>query len=131
MTDREDLRAEIQELSDEVSHLRVQLAGCGVAALDGSEAQEAAKGDYGWSPAYADVLELRRKHDQTRLDVEWLTRRLRETEGQLAAARERAGLLEEALAAWNRDRREARLMPEPGTALADLVDLVNGLELGT
>jgi GrpB-like predicted nucleotidyltransferase (UPF0157 family) len=52
-------------LREEVEQLRVQLAGCGVAALGGTAKRTAVveKGDYGWSPAYQDVLELRRKYE--------------------------------------------------------------------
>lgn len=42
----------------------VQLAGCSVAArgaVDGDQACH--RGDYGWSPAYADVVRLRRRYD--------------------------------------------------------------------
>ena len=47
--------------------LRVQLAGCAVAAQGGiSPDQIAETGDYGWSPAYQDVLNLRNRYDDLR-----------------------------------------------------------------
>jgi len=52
----------IQRLSEEIEQLRVQLAGCSVAAF-GEVAHAAKIGDYGWSPAYQDVVDLRIKYD--------------------------------------------------------------------
>jgi len=48
---------------DQVERLTVQLAGCSTAAM-GATKEPAERGDYGWSQAYQDVLELRRKYDQ-------------------------------------------------------------------
>lgn len=57
--------ADLARSNAETEQLRVQLAGCGVAALGGTDqrTQVANKGDYGWSPAYADTLALRLKYE--------------------------------------------------------------------
>lgn len=69
-----------RELAQECEQLRVQLAGCAVAAHGGTSEPVVAKhGDYGWSPAYQDTLDLRRKHDA-------LERQLAEAQAQLTAA---------------------------------------------
>lgn len=53
--------------NEEIAQLRVQLAGCSVAALGGTnKKQRAGVNDYGWSPAYQDVLNLRLKLDNIR-----------------------------------------------------------------
>ena len=46
-----------------IDRLLTQLAGCSVAAMGGTD-QVAKRGDFGWSPAYEDVLTLRRKFDE-------------------------------------------------------------------
>ena len=55
--------------SEEVERMRVQLAGCSVAALSGDKSQEAEPYSYGWSPAYADVLKLRREYERLRREI--------------------------------------------------------------
>lgn len=53
-----DCAQEMRRLEAEVEQLRVQLAGCGVAAMQNTEAskeQRAKPGDYGWSSSYGEV----------------------------------------------------------------------------
>jgi hypothetical protein len=54
------------ELLEEVDKLRVQLAGCGVAAFGYAKDEKGAelkKGDYGWSASYQDVKDLWEKYN--------------------------------------------------------------------
>ena len=66
------LRMMNKKLGDELEQERVRLAGCGVAATDGSKEQEAAKGSYGWSASYESVLNTRRALDAANAHVEVL-----------------------------------------------------------
>lgn len=67
-----EYQVEIERLEECLAHarasseqLRVQLAGCSVAAL-GETKDPAKQGDYGWSPAYQDVIDLRNNYDNLR-----------------------------------------------------------------
>jgi len=72
----------IEALQAENERLRVQLAGCGVAAMqntESSKAQRVQKESYGWSESYGDVcravdreIELRAERDQLQAENERL-----------------------------------------------------------
>jgi len=66
-------RAEVRGLRDDIEKMTVQMAGISTAARGGTGCEVAAvKGQYGWSPAYQDVLELRIKYE--RLEEDWRRR---------------------------------------------------------
>ena len=77
------LVAEREALKSEVEQLRVQLAGCGVAAMQNTESSKddrAKRGDYGWSESYGDVcravdreIELRAKLAELEAHTKTLT----------------------------------------------------------
>jgi len=54
--------SETEGLREEVEQLRVQLAGC-LTAAEGY-GQQCCAGDYGWSPAYQTVIELRKLYEK-------------------------------------------------------------------
>jgi|APSaa5957512622_1039677.scaffolds.fasta_scaffold31754_3 hypothetical protein len=60
------LAQDLIKTQDEAEQLQVQLAGCAVAALDGSTRIEAERGSYGWSQSYDDVLKLSRCMNKVR-----------------------------------------------------------------
>ena len=56
-----ELRAALKERDAEIEQLRVQLAGCGVAAMQNTESSKAGRAkreDYGWSNSYDDVCRM-------------------------------------------------------------------------
>ena len=56
------LEIKLEAQQEAVEQLQVQLAGCSVAALGGTN-NPVKEGDYGWSPAYQDCLDMRLKLD--------------------------------------------------------------------
>ena len=57
--------SKIEKLEEEIETLRMQLVGCGVAALGGTDDHHIVKKDNPyWSASYQDVLDLRIKHDK-------------------------------------------------------------------
>ena len=90
--------AKLDELRAELEQRTVQLAGCATAALGIGEV--ASKGDYGWSQAYQDVLELRAEATRLRENlrgVEGSKRKSERLRGQRDEARTQAHDLAEAL----------------------------------
>ncbi len=63
----EDMAVEVEKLElGDVEQLRVQLVGCGVAALGYvKDENDCKKGDYGWSQSYEDVKTLWNKYKET------------------------------------------------------------------
>lgn len=55
------------KLVEEAEQLRVQLAGCGVAALGHADGLKC--GDYGWSASFHDVLTLRARADRLQAEI--------------------------------------------------------------
>jgi hypothetical protein len=69
-------KAQLTAANEEIEHLRVQLAGCGVAAMcntrESMEQQLAKQGDYGWSASYGDVLKAVEREIELREENEGL-----------------------------------------------------------
>lgn len=57
-----EVRARLQAVEQQREQLEVKLSGCTAAAL-GYNKETAKQGDWGWSPSYQDVLDLRRKYE--------------------------------------------------------------------
>jgi len=99
------LRARVEDLEGEVEQLRTQLAGCSVAALGGT-LNPARLGQYGWSPAYQDVLDLRLRVDDLKSGVAEANGRWMEAGRRVGAWRRRALVAEAQLEVTSRSTRK-------------------------
>jgi len=73
-------RDQARVISEEHEQQQVQLAGCSVAAFGGTK-DPAKQGDYGWSGAYQDVLDLRLKCDRYKAALERIGPALQQAAG--------------------------------------------------
>ena len=70
---RAPLVAEVERLTADLEQTRVQLAGCGVAAMQNTEESKAnrvERGAYGWSASYGDVCRMVDREIELRAGVE-------------------------------------------------------------
>lgn len=73
----------------EAEQLRVQQAGVSVAALGGTKEPVAARrGDYGWSVAYQDTLDLRLKYEQAEVERDAALEQLQQRTAEVAMVSE-------------------------------------------
>lgn len=80
---------EIAKLKAEIEQLRVQLAGCGVAALGYSNGKERINpGDYGYSASYQDCCNLWDKFMELKAEIAEKDRNILELEGIVAYSRQ-------------------------------------------
>ena len=63
-----ELERQLAQANDTIEQQRVQLAGCSTAAL-GHTNDPAKKGDYGWSPAYQDTVDLAIAYEKAKAEL--------------------------------------------------------------
>ena len=66
----DDKNIQLTAAKEKIEQLQVQLAGCSVAALGGTD-DPAKVGDYGWSASYEDVLNLRSQLQKLQKELRW------------------------------------------------------------
>ena len=72
-TETREREGEAAELRAQIEQLRVQLAGCGVAAQGWAKGEnDCEEGGYGWSPAFEEVKKLRAKYEAQLKHAEWM-----------------------------------------------------------
>lgn len=88
-----DARSDLIQRNAELESAILRLAAVGVAALDGSKEQAIDKSNPYWSPAYGDVLRLRRECDRMKKALEFIAFDVRccSLDVSTAAAREALG----------------------------------------